>query len=101
MSSNCIIQNCPQNCCNIDGFCPISYGTSNQMNCYYYYSWYIWSFWWIYFVIVIASLLCLSILIACVVACCRRNRRYQQDTIIITQPGMPAYQGQYGMCVHM
>lgn len=100
MSSNCIIQNCSQNCCNIDGFCPTSFGTSNQMSCYYYYSWYIWSFWWIYFVIVVGSLLCLAMIIACCVACCRRRRMRYQDTIIITQQTQPSYQqpyNQYGI----
>lgn len=95
MSSNCIIQNCSQNCCNIDGYCPTPYGTFNQQNCYYYY-YYIWDYWWIYFVIVLSSLICLFSFIACIV-CCIRRRRIQQGNTIVIAGGPGVYQGQgYG-----
>lgn len=80
MSSYCYSQNCIQNCCNVDGICPTSYGSYYQMNCYHYYNSYsysyIWSYWWFYFVIALSSLLCLSIIIATIVACVKRRRKY-------------------------
>lgn len=93
MSSYCYVQDCVQNCCNIDGICPIAVGNQYQTNCYYFYNWYwnVWNYWWIYFAIVAGSILFITILIACCAACVRRRRRFNQDTIIINSQPMPSY----------
>ena len=86
MNSNCIITNCIQGCCNIDGICPTDTGTFNQQNCYYFYDYgfWLWYTWWIWLVIAVASTLFLTCIVCCVVACVRGSRAKNQDLIIVT-----------------
>lgn len=84
MNPNCLISDCYQNCCNIDGVCPTVTGTYDQTHCFYFYPYWLWATWWIWVIISVGSLLILLAVISCIVACARRKRAMRNDVIIVT-----------------
>jgi len=91
MNNLCSIANCPANCCNIDGVCPISQGTYEQTHCYYNNSnpYQFWNSWWLY--LSITAIVVLLVTFTCLLVRLKKRNKNKNEIIIVTGQQTPSY----------